>query len=84
MDITKSTCCRRLTFVNVASCPHCGNAFPAGALQDKAIAEVKAFNRNINALFLAVLVALAAVSIFIFWQRPSKPLAVSHADHVLK
>lgn len=84
MDITRSKCCRRLTFVNVASCPHCGKAFSPGTLQSKALAEDKEFNKKINALFLAVLVALAAMSIFIFSQYPAKPTAASYPDHVLK
>jgi hypothetical protein len=82
MDITKSTCCRRLSFVNAVSCPHCGQAFPPGTLKAKALAEDKAFNKKVYVLFLAALVALAAVSIFILSQHPSKPPAAGHLEHV--
>ena len=58
MDITKSTCCRRRSFINLVSCPHRGNAFPAGTRKAKAFAEDKAFNRKGYALFLAALLIL--------------------------
>jgi len=58
MDITKSTCCRRLSFINLVSCPHCGNALPPGALKAKALAEDRAFNRKGYVLFLAAFLIL--------------------------
>jgi hypothetical protein len=82
MDIIKSTCCRRLSFVNALSCPHCGEAFPTGALKAKALAEDKAFNRRVYVLFLAAFLALAAVSILILSQRPAKPAPESHLQYV--
>jgi len=82
MDITKSTCCHRLSFVNAVSCPHCGEAFPTGALKSKALAEDKAFNRKVYVLFLAAFVVLAAVSIFILSQHPSKPTDDGHLQYV--
>ena len=82
MDITKSTCCRRLSFVNAVSCPHCGEAFQPGTLRAKALAEDKAFNRKVYALFLAAFVVLAAVSIFILSQHPSKPTDAGHLQYV--
>ena len=71
MDITKSTCCNRLTFINVILCPHCGKAFQSETLKGKAVAEDKAFNRKTYGLFLAAFVALVAVSTFILSQHPS-------------
>jgi hypothetical protein len=68
MDITKSTCSSRLSFVNAVSCPHCGKAFPPGKLKAKAVAEDKAFNRKVYGLFFASFVALP-VSIFILSQH---------------
>lgn len=71
MDITKSTCCNRLSFVNAILCPHCGKAFQPGTLKAKAVAEDKAFNRKAYGLLFAAFVALVAVSIFILSQHPS-------------
>ena len=68
MDLTKSLCCRRLCFTNVASCPHCGEAFQPGALKAKAVGEDKAFDRKAHALFLAAFLALPAVLIFVQFQ----------------
>jgi len=65
MDITKSTCCRRLSFINLASCPHCGNALPAGTLKAKALLEDKAFNRKGYALCLAAFLVLPPALFFI-------------------
>ena len=83
MDITRSVCCHRLSFVNLASCPHCGKAFSAGTLQSQARAEDKAFNNKVYVLFLAVFVALTVVSIFILSQQPTRPPATSHLEHAL-
>ena len=82
MDITRSTCCRRLSFVNRASCPHCGQAFLPGTLQARAVAEDRAFNQKVYGLFLVVFIALAAVSVFILLQHPAKSPAVSHLEHI--
>ena len=83
MDITRSMCCHRLSFVNLVSCPHCGKAFSPGTLKSQALAEDKSFNKKVYALFVAAFVVLAAVSIFVLSQRPSKPVAASHLEHVL-
>ena len=83
MDITRSTCCHRLSFVNLVLCPHCGKTFLPGLLKSKALAEDKAFNKKLNALFLSVFVALALVSVFLLLQHPAKSPAVSHLEQVL-
>ena len=79
MDITRSMCCHRLSFVNLVSCPHCGKTFSPGTLQSQARAEDKAFNKKVYALFLAVFVVLAVWSIFIFSRQP----AARHLEHAL-
>ena len=58
MDITKSNCCRRLAFVNLVSCPHCGKCFQPGSLAAKAVAETRAFNRKAYVIFLAAFLTL--------------------------
>src|ERR1043165_327596 len=83
MDITRSKCCHRLSFVNLASCPHCGKAFSPGMLQSQARAEHKAFNKQVYAVFLAAFVVLAVVSIFLLAQQQTKPPAASHLERVL-
>jgi hypothetical protein len=65
MDITKSTCCRRLSFINLVSCPDWGNALPPGTLKAQALAEDKAFNRKGYALFLAAFLVLPPALFFI-------------------
>ena len=82
MDITRSNCCHRLSFVNLASCPHCGKACSPGTLQSQARAEDKTFNKKVYALFLAVFVTLALASIFILSQYPTNAPAASHIEHV--
>lgn len=83
MDINRSTCCHRLSFVNLVSCPHCGKAFLSGTLKSQALAEDKLFNKKVYALFLAVFVFLAVASIFILSQQSAKPPAASHLEHLL-
>jgi hypothetical protein len=65
MDITKSSCCHRLSFTNAASCPHCGRAFQPGTLAAKAVAEDKAFDRKANVLFLVAFLALPVLLLFL-------------------
>jgi hypothetical protein len=52
----------------VASCPHCGKPFQSGTLRAKAVAEEKAFDRKANVLFLAALVVVPAVLLFVHFQ----------------
>jgi len=54
MGLTRSLCCRRLCFTSTASCPHCGKAFQPGALNAKAVAEDKAFDKKFHILFLVM------------------------------
>ena len=68
MDLTKSLCCRRLSFINTSSCPHCGKAFQPGALKTKAVAEGKAFEMKARLLFLAAFLALPAVLLLVHFQ----------------
>ena len=65
MDITKSTCCRRLSFVNLVSYPHCGKSFQPGSLAAKAVAENRVFNRKAYVIFLAALLTLPLALFFI-------------------
>jgi hypothetical protein len=58
MNITKSLCCHRLCLTNALSCPHCGKSFQPGALDAKADAENKAFDRKGYAIFLAAFLIL--------------------------
>jgi len=58
MDLTKSLCCRRLSFISTSSCPHCGEPFQPGALKAKAAAEDKAFQMKARVLFLAAFLVL--------------------------
>ena len=68
MELTKSPCCHRLCFTHAATCPHCGKAFPTGALKAKAFAEGKAFERKANALFFAAILAVPVVLLFLQFQ----------------
>ena len=65
MNLTKSLCCRRLSFTNAGSCPHCGKTFQPGTLETKAAAEDKAFERKARVLFIIAFVALPAVLFFL-------------------
>ena len=65
MGLTKSLCCRRLSFTDTASCPHCGKSFPEGELQAKAVAADNAFERKAHWLFLAAFVTLPLVLFFL-------------------
>ena len=68
MNLTKSLCCHRLCFTNLASCPHCGRPFQSGTLRAKAVAEEKAFDTKANVLFLAALVVVPALLLFVHFQ----------------
>ena len=65
MRLTHCPDCRRLCFVDSASCPSCAVSFRPGALRAAAAAEEKSFRRRSNILFLipflGALVALAVV-----------------------
>ncbi len=61
MSLTHCPDCRRLCFVDSASCPSCAVSFRPGALRDAAAAEEKSFRRRSNVMFLIPLVAALAV-----------------------
>ena len=61
MSLTHCPDCRRLCFVDSASCPSCAVSFRPGALRDAAAAEEKSFRRRSNIMFLVPLVAALAV-----------------------
>jgi hypothetical protein len=65
MNLTSSLCCRRLSFTNESSCPHCGRTFPPGTLEAKAVAENKAFDRKSHILFIIAFLAFPAVLFFL-------------------
>lgn len=65
MGLTRSLCCRRLSFTNATSCPHCGKEFRPGSLDEKAAGEDKAFDRRSHALFLVAFLVLPTVLSFI-------------------
>jgi hypothetical protein len=65
MRLTRSFCCRRLSFSNAASCPHCGKGFPPGSLDAKATQEDKAFDQRSHALFLIAFLVLPLMPFFI-------------------
>jgi len=65
MNITRSLCCRRLSFTNAVSCPHCSKAFPQGELDAKSATEERVFNRKAYGLFVATLVVIV-VTLFVF------------------
>lgn len=68
MNLTKSLCCRRLCFTNVATCPHCGKPFQSGTLKAKASAEDSAFDKKSHALFLAALIVVPALLLVVNFQ----------------
>ena len=68
MNITKSLCCRRLSFINATSCPHCGVAFQDGSLRSKAVAEDKAFDRKARVLFIIAFLAVPVVLFVLQFQ----------------
>lgn len=65
MSLTHCPDCRRLCFVDSASCPSCAASFRPGALRDAAAAEEKSFKVRSGIMFLipfaAALAALAVV-----------------------
>ena len=65
MSLTHCHDCRRLCFVDSASCPSCEVSFKPGALRTAATAEEKSFRRKCGILFLipfiSTLAALAVV-----------------------
>jgi hypothetical protein len=61
MSLTKCPYCCRLNFVESGACASCERAFRPGELQEKAGAEVRAFNRKYDGLFLMLLAVLAFV-----------------------
>ena len=65
MSLTLCPHCRRHCFTDAASCPSCGHAFQAGALQAQAVAEEKAFSKRANALFFSALLTLLGVLLFV-------------------
>jgi hypothetical protein len=69
MSLTKCPACHHLTFISAASCPGCGEGFPAGTLQTKSDKEDKAFTRRWGALFLSVLFCMVAALIFAMLRK---------------
>ncbi len=65
MSLTHCPDCRRLCFVDSASCPSCAAPFRPGVLRDAAAAEAKSFMRTSSIMFLvpfvSALVLLAVV-----------------------
>ena len=66
MSLTRSPCCHHLCFIDAAMCPWCGQAFQSGALERIAIADEKAFKRNVYAVFFSVF--LGSVAVLLFFQ----------------
>jgi hypothetical protein len=75
MNLTKSLCCRRLSFTNANTCPHCAKTFQPGTLKSKAVAEDKAFDRKARVLFIVAFLVLPAVLFVLQFQNylPSTP-----------
>ena len=65
MSLTHCPDCRRLCFVDSASCPSCEVSFKPGALRAAATAEEKSFSRKSNILFLVPFVSALAVLTFV-------------------
>jgi hypothetical protein len=64
MSLTHCPDCRRLCFVDSASCPTCLRTFRPGVLRDAAAAEEKSFRRRGNLMFLVPFIgALAALAV---------------------
>ena len=61
MSLTHCPDCRRLCFVDSASCPNCEVSFRPGALSAAAAADEKSFRRKSNLTFLAPFVGALAV-----------------------
>ena len=61
MSLTHCPDCRRLCFVDSASCPSCAVSFRPGALSAAAAAEEKTFRRRSNIMFLVPFVSALAV-----------------------
>ncbi len=68
MNLTKSSCCGRLSFTDAASCPHCGKAFQPGTLKAKAVAEGKAFDRKARAVFIVAFIAFPVMLLYLQFQ----------------
>jgi hypothetical protein len=65
VSLTHCPDCRRLCFVDSASCPSCAVSFRPGALRDAA-AEEKSFRMRSNIMFLVPFVgALAALAVML-------------------
>ena len=64
MSLTHCPDCRRLCFVDSASCPSCEVSFRPGVLRAAAAAEEKSFRMRSNIMFLVPFVgALAALAV---------------------
>jgi hypothetical protein len=64
VSLTHCPDCRRLCFVDSASCPSCALSFRPGALRAAAAAEEKSFRMRSNIMFLVPFVgALAALAV---------------------
>jgi hypothetical protein len=65
VSLTHCPDCRRLCFVDSASCPSCAVSFRPGALRDAAASDERSFRRRSNIMFLipfaGALLALAVV-----------------------
>jgi hypothetical protein len=57
MSLTHCPDCRRLCFVDSASCPSCAKSFRPGALRAAAAAEAKSFMRTSSIMFLVPIVS---------------------------
>jgi len=61
VSLTHCPDCRRLCFVDFASCPSCALSFRPGVLRDAAVAEEKSFRVRSNVMFLIPFVGALAV-----------------------
>jgi hypothetical protein len=61
VSLTHCPDCRRLCFVNSASCPSCAASFRPGVLHAVAAAEEKSFRRRSGIMFLVPFVSILAL-----------------------
>jgi hypothetical protein len=61
MSLTHCSDCRRLCFVDSASCPSCAVSFRPGALHAASDAEEKTFRQRGNIMFLVPFVSALTV-----------------------
>lgn len=75
MSLTKCPDCHHLSFVDAASCPTCLRTFRPGALRAQAAAEERSFRIRYGTIYLAVLMSVIALLLFVALRGGAGPVS---------